>query len=634
MSPDSGEPPEEVIETAVATARGSRHLRLRYLPDSVSLFARTAGSSPAVTFVEYGMRRDTGRREKSARTMDYAELDERARSVAAVLQRRCEPGDRVAVLCPHEPGYVVAFLACLYAGVIAVPLYAPEALRSNERLRSVMGDCAPRCVLTVSAVRPSVQRLLDEMGGMGGMGGTNDVGGTDGTDGPPAHLVCVDEVSPEEAGSWRRPPMRPDDVAYLQYTSGSTGAPAGVRVTHLNLAVTNHQIRAHWPSSVIASWVPFFHDFGLVCGITNPLGAGAHSVNLSPMAFVQDPYRWLRMISDYRADWSITPSSSLVQCVRRVTGERRSELDLSSLRLLTIAAEPVYAESTEAFTSAFAAGGLSATAPSPCYGLAEATLPVSAPPVGEGMTDRSFDRDALAAGVARELPPGSPNTVRIVSCGTPSLGVSVRIRHREGLGPLPDGRVGEIWVSGPNVADGYWNRPERSAEVFEKHLVEPDGDLLPGPWLRTGDLGFLLEGRVHVVGRAKDMIIVRGRNHYPDDIEATVQAARAGREAGAAGPAGPAGNIASEGSAAAFSAGIDGEERLVVLVEAEPALLTAGEAEVEVILRDLRQEITRNHGLAAHDLVLVRRGTLPRTTSGKIRRGACREQYLRGEFDR
>ncbi|WP_436764479.1 fatty acyl-AMP ligase [Streptosporangium sp. V21-05] len=601
MSPDSGEPPEEVIETAVTTAGGSRHLRLRYLPDSVGLFARTAGSSPAVTFVEYGMRRDTGRREKSARTIGYAELDERARAVAADLQGRCEPGDRVAVLCPHEPGYVVAFLACLYAGLVAVPLYAPEALRSNERLLSVMGDCAPRCVLTVSAVRPSVQRLLDGM------------------DDPPAHLVCVDEVSSDGAGNWRRPRMRPDDVAYLQYTSGSTGAPAGVRVTHLNLAVTNHQIRAHWPSSVIASWVPFFHDFGLVCGITNPLGAGAHSVNLSPMAFVQDPYRWLRMISDYRADWSITPSSSLVQCVRRVTGERRSELDLSSLRLLTIAAEPVYAESTEAFTSAFAVGGLSATAPSPCYGLAEATLPVSAPPVGEGMTDRSFDRDALAAGVARELPPGSPNTVRIVSCGTPSLGVSVRIRHREDRGPLPDGRVGEIWVSGPNVADGYWNRPERSADVFEKHLAEPDGDLLPGPWLRTGDLGFLLEGRVHVVGRAKDMIIVRGRNHYPDDIEATVQAAR---------------DVASEGTAAAFSAEIDGEERLVVLVEAEPALLAAGGPDVEVILRDLRQEITRNHGLTAHDLVLVRRGTLPRTTSGKIRRGACRERYLRGEFDR
>ncbi|GAA3014247.1 fatty acyl-AMP ligase [Streptosporangium longisporum] len=618
MSPDPGEPSEDVIETAVGTVRGSEPLRLRYLPDSVRLFARTAGSSPAITFVEYGMRRDTGRREKSDRTMGYAELDERVRSVAAVLQRRYEPGDRVAVLCPHEPGYVVAFLACLYAGLVAVPLYAPEALRSNERLRSVMGDCAPRCVLTTSAVRSSVQRLLDEMRGTGG---TDDTGDADGV----PDLVCVDEVAADEAGNWRRPRMAPDDVAYLQYTSGSTGAPAGVRVTHLNLAVTNHQIRAHWPSSVIASWVPFFHDFGLVCGITNPLGAGAHSVNLSPMAFVQDPYRWLRMISDYRADWSVTPSSSLVQCVRRVTGERRSELDLSSLRLLTIAAEPVYAESTEAFTSAFAAGGLSPTAPTPCYGLAEATLPVSAPPVGEGMTDRCFDRDALAAGVARELPPGSPNTVRIVSCGTPSLGVSVRIRHPEDTGALPDGRVGEIWVSGPNVADGYWNRPDRSAAVFAKHLVEADGDLLPGPWLRTGDLGFLLQGRVHVVGRAKDMIIVRGRNHYPDDIEATVQAARDSASRAVAG-------TASEGSAAAFSAAIDGEERLVVLVEADPALLSAAGPEVEVILRDLRQEITRHHGLAAHDLVLVRRGTLPRTTSGKIRRGACREQYLRGEL--
>ncbi|MEV0758492.1 fatty acyl-AMP ligase [Streptosporangium sp. NPDC050280] len=600
MDPDHGASPEDVIETAVTTPRGPERLRLRYLPDSIGRFARTSGSSPAVTFVEYGMRRDTGRREKSSRTMSYAELDERARAVAAVLQRRCEPGDRVAVLCPHEPAYVVAFLACLYAGLVAVPLYAPEALRSNERLRSVMGDCEPRCVLTTSAVHPSVQRLLEGM------------------EHPPEHLVRVDEIPLADAAHWRRPDMRAEAVAYLQYTSGSTGTPSGVRVTHENMTVTNHQIRAHWPSSIVASWVPFFHDFGLVCAITNPLGAGAHSVNLSPMAFVQDPYRWLRMISDYRADWSVAPSSSLAQCVRRVAVERRGELDLGSLRLLTIAAEPVYAESTEAFISAFAAGGLAPTTPAPCYGLAEATLPVSAPPVGEGMTDRCFDRADLAAGIARECPPGSPGTVRVVSCGVPSLGVSVRIRDGEGLASLPEGRVGEIWVSGPNVADGYWNQPERSAEVFAKHLVETDGELLSGPWLRTGDLGFLFGGNLHVVGRAKDMIIIRGRNHYPDDIEATVQAVR---------------DVGSEGAAAAFSSEAEGEERLVVLVEAGPALMAAEQGDREAVLRVLRQEITRNHGLAAHDLVLVRRGSLPRTTSGKIRRGACREQYLRGEFD-
>jgi acyl-CoA synthetase (AMP-forming)/AMP-acid ligase II len=543
---------------------------------AVTELAGLDGDRPAVTFVDHRARLAGGRRGRTTVTLTYRELDERARATAAVLRRHCAAGARAAILCPHGPEYIVAFLACLNAGVVAVPLYAPELFRDHLRLRAIVADCAPETVLTTSGAAEAVRTALDlstvpDLSTAPGHGHV-----------PPVDLLLVDEVLPEEGRGWRAPDADPSEVAYLQYTSGSTGHPTGIRISHANLSAANEQITAHFPeSSTVVSWVPFFHDFGLVCGIATPLSAGSHAVHISPMTFVQDPYRWLEAISEFRADWSVAPAFSLTQCARRVSDERKAGLDLSSLKLLTIAAEPIRPEAVEAFVTAFEGCGLSPAAPTPCYGLAEATLPVTASPVGRPARAPAFDRAALAAGRVRE----SADGVRLVSCGTPSAGVLIRI----------DGdQVGEILVRGPNVA-----------------VTAEDG------WLHTGDLGFLHEDELYVTGRIKDLIIVRGRNHYPDDIEATALAVLAGAAL----------------TAAAFPAGggVDGE-RLVLVVEAERELLAGEETARKAVTESVRQEVARAHGLDVHEVLLTRRGRIPRTTSGKLRRGACRDEYLRGEF--
>ncbi|WJV44448.1 fatty acyl-AMP ligase [Streptomyces flavofungini] len=561
---------------------GPEPVALEYLADTVRRFAAERGEAPALTVLGDRRGRGGARRADTVVTLTYRELDERARAVAAEVQAACPPRARVAVLCPHDEHYVVAFLACLYAGVIAVPLYAPELFRSQTRLRSVLRDSTPGCVLTTSRVRPAVRNALSSTGWQ---------------QGPVLH---VDEVPPHRAAKWRRPPAEPDDVAYLQYTSGSTGAPAGVRVTHANLSAAAYQMRSRFmPARTAVSWVPLFHDMGLVCAIASPLSAGMHMVHLSPMGFLHRPYRWLRALSDYRADWTVTPNFGLTHCVRRVTAEEVATLDLSGLRALAIGGEPVHARSVAAFVAAFADAGLDPRAPVPCYGLAEATLSVTMTPNGTGATGGHFDRAALSAGEVRPVPDG-PGAVRLVSNGTPVPGVRVRIADPE-TGEETAGRVGEIWVSGPNRTDGYWRAPERTARVYA------DG------WLRTGDWGFRHEGGLYVVGRMDDVIIVRGRNHYPEDIEATVE---------------------SVAPVAATAIGVEGDptERLIVLMEADAAMTALPAPDRDALTERIRQTVSRQHGLAVHATVVVRKGTLPRTTSGKIQRGLCRQRYAAGAY--
>ncbi|TDD37564.1 fatty acyl-AMP ligase [Actinomadura sp. KC06] len=551
------------------------------LTDAIRRNARAYPDRPAMVFG------GGGRLREPAETLTYGRLDERARAVAAELRRRCSPGDRAVLLCAHDAGYPVAFLACLYAGVVAVPLYAPELIRSRERLLSVIGDCAPAAVLTTTQAIKYVSRALQELRHREPLALA-------------ASLIDVHAVPPAEGRAWRGPDLSGDALAYLQYTSGSTGTPTGVRITHANLAVTGHQMRVHFPDCrVTASWVPFFHDMGLICGIAWPLSSGVRSVQLSPEAFLREPHRWLQLISEHRAECSITPNFGLVHCVRRVTDEQKSTLDLSSLRTLHIAGEPVRADSVRAFADAFAACGLDPSALAPSYGLAEATLAGTAPEIGAPVAVRRFDRRALADGLVR--PAAAADTaVELVGCGVPAAGLSVRITDPDAPGrALPADRVGEIALSGPNIADGYWNLPERSAEVFA------------GGGVRTGDLGFEHDGHLYIVGRTKDVIIVRGRNHHPTDIEAT-----AGRP-----------GLTAVAFSAAGTTAVDEEERLVVLLEAGPET-----PHLSAAVQQVREDIARHHGLVVHDLLIVRRGSLPRTTSGKIRRGACRDRYLGGRL--
>ncbi|WP_455359746.1 fatty acyl-AMP ligase [Streptomyces sp. SYSU K21746] len=555
--------------------------------------ARRHPDRTAMTFIDY-----SADRAGVAHDVTYRQLHSRARAVAGTLSPVAAPGDRVAILCPHGADYVAALLGCLYTGVLAVPLYAPEAFRTDERLRLAMADCAPSVVLTTTPYRESVRQLLDDAPELG----------------QPA-VVRVDALDPALGRKVLLPVVeRPDDVAYLQYTSGSTRAPAGVEVTHRNLAVGAAQLRdglGIGEDARIAGWLPFFHDMGLLLMIAVPLINRTPVVLTAPFSFIQQPVRWLRAISEHRATHTVSPNFGLDLCADRISERAREGLDLSSLRVLVNGSEPVRAATLDRFTAEFGAYGFRHETHSPGYGLAEATLAVTlgGPKAARVLT---LDRAELARDRVRVLPDGATDGYRVVACGAPA-GQEVRIVDPVTARPGAEDAAGEVWVRGANVCAGYWNRPERTAEVFGAELPGTEGD---GPWLRTGDLGFLHGGELYLTGRLKDLIVVDGRNHYAADLELTVQEAD------------PA---VRRGHVAAFPVGLLGEngERAVVVAELERR---RDAAELDAVRTAIRSSVLARHSLDVQDVVLVRRGALPRTTSGKIRRAACRELHLAGDL--
>ncbi len=484
---------------------------------------------------------------ESAR-LTYADLDRRARAVAARLQRELgadAAGARALLLLPPGLDFVVGFLGCLYAGAVAVPAHPPRPggdrkpgrrRPGEERLAALLADARPRAVLTVAA-------------------GTRRLDGLD-LPGGPTVRVAVDEVPDGEGRGWRPPAEDPDAVAFLQYTSGSTATPRGVEVTHRNLAANQHAIERAFDQSeesVVVGWLPLYHDMGLVGTVLQPIWCGGSCVLLSPAAFLQRPRRWLEAIDRYRATTSGGPDFGYALAIRKIPPEERDGLDLSSWRVAFDGAEPVRAATLEAFAEAFAPAGFRREAFLPCYGLAEATLFVSGAPPAEA--PRVLE--VSAAGLERGRPlsaDGEP--VPLVSCGRPGAGVEVAVVDPETRARRPPATVGEIWVAGPSVAQGYFGRPEETATTFGARIAgAPGGE--ERRWLRTGDLGFLGPGgELFVTGRRKDLIIVRGRNLYPHDLERTAEAAH------------PA---VRPGGAAAFALdpplGRLGEERLALAVE-------------------------------------------------------------------
>lgn len=569
--------------------------------DLVALIRRTAataGDTPAFTFVEYAKDR-----QGIPTSLSYRQLDARARAAADAVLRHCAPGDRAAVLAPQGLDYLVGFLGCLYAGVIAVPLYAPEAYRSNERLQGILRDSAPACLLTVADSAAAVR----------------EVGRTD----PGAELpvVRLDELPRQPATpADGHPPVRPEAPAYLQYTSGSTSSPRGVVVSHENLLAAARQssVRSQLVAEdVIVSWLPYFHDLGLITGVAMPLSVGAHAVHLSPTAFVQRPHRWLELVSRYRGTWTAAPNFALDLCVRRVSAEQRAELRLDSLHTLCNGSEQVRPQSVVAFTEAFAPCGFTLNGHAPGYGLAEATLGVTTAP--DGAVIRSFDRDAVAQGTAVLCDPDGPRAWGLVGCGTPLPGLHVAIADPGTGHEVPDGTVGEIWVSGPNVAAGYWRRPQETAEVFGAVLTTGDGRPTEPLWLRTGDLGFLREKELFLTGRRKDLVIIDGRNHYPGDVEATVTDALA---------------VLEPAAVAAFAIPGDGGERLVVAVELRRRGRTRRELTRDEAVTTVRRAVSVHHGVDAAEVLFVRPGALPKTSSGKIRRQSCATAFTEDSLHR
>lgn len=526
------------------------------LPQALAEHARTRPGHPALTFVSHARDPDGTRQ-----TLTYAELDTRARTLAVALSAKFPAGSRVALLCPQSVEYAVAFLGVLYAGMTAVPLHAPDEVRRTGRLAAVLADAAPACVLTASAL--------------------------------PRDLACAPVLDVTETGASQAAPLpAPDPAApaYLQYTSGSTGTPAGAVVTHGNLTAAAEQCVAGYgcsPDTPFASWLPLFHDMGLALGLFVPLLTGAHTALMTPTAFVQRPERWLRLLDRHRAYVSGAPDFAYDLCVRRAA--TATGLDLSGVGVLINGAEPVRARTMRAFSAAFAPAGLAPHTVRPSYGLAEATVMVSCVRPDGTWRELRLDAGELEAGRVRIAEPEA-RALEAVGCGSP-VGQEVRVTDPETGRPRPAGRVGELQVRGPNVCDGY----------FRGRLpCVRDG------WLRTGDLGFLYEGEVFVLGRLKDVVIVNGANHAPADIEDTVQSALP--------------EAVPHGVAVFDATGPDGGQRLVVAVE------VTGVREPGLAPR-VRQAVADHHGVRVHDVLPVRRGALPRTTSGKIRRGACRERY-------
>jgi acyl-CoA synthetase (AMP-forming)/AMP-acid ligase II len=431
--------------------------------------------------------------------LTYRELDLRARTIAGALQARTTFGDRAILLFPSGADYVAAFFGCLYAGVIAVPAYPPESARRHhqERLLSIIDDAEPRLLLTTSALHDSLQALevLAEEAA--------------------PQLLAVDHLDTALADAWQAPALQADDIAFLQYTSGSTALPKGVQVSHGNLVANEVLIRHGFgidlnPDDVIVSWLPLYHDMGLIGGLLQPIFSGVPCVLMAPAYFLARPQRWLQAISDHGGTISGGPDFAYRLCSERVSSAALAKLDLSRWRVAYSGSEPIRQDSLQAFAEKFAGCGFSAQSFFASYGLAEATLFVSGSSRGQGIAALTLDADALARNSAE---PGTDSVQ--MSCGRSQPGHGVQIVDPQQMTVLGDNQVGEIWACGPSIAKGYWRNPQATAQTF----VEQGGQT----WLRTGDLGFVREGELFVTGRLKDLLIVRGHNLYPQDLEKTLE---------------------------------------------------------------------------------------------------------------
>jgi acyl-CoA synthetase (AMP-forming)/AMP-acid ligase II len=513
------------------------------------------------------------------------ELDRRARAGAVALRREAVAGDRILLLHPPGLEFLVAFFASLYAAMIPVPTYPPRPQQTDDRLRAIALDCKPALGLTTIDTLPRVEHLA-------------------------LRCLTLDTVRIEAADEWRMPSVQPSTIAHLQYTSGSTAMPKGVAVTHSNLLHNLEDLHRGWdhgPDSTIVSWLPAFHDMGLVYGLLTPLYARVPCVLMPPVVFIQRPVRWLQAMTRFRGTHAAAPNFAYDHCVRRVKPEDRAALDLSGWQVAVNGAEPVRPDTIDRFSTTFADCGFRRSAFAPGYGLAEATLKVTAARRGEGPAIRCFSAPALEERRVAPVPTSHEGARALVGCGAPILETRIAIVDPVTCVPSPPDAVGEIWVGGPSVAAGYWGNSEESERTFRARMA--DG---VEPFLRTGDLGFVSDGQLFVAGRLKDVIIIRGQNHYPHDIELTVE-----RSGALVRPAG----------GAAFAIERDGEEQLVVVQEMERGLKAANRG---AVIDTIRQAIAREHDLHAFDVLLLKPGAIPKTSSGKIQRAACRAAYLEG----
>ncbi|WP_416336925.1 fatty acyl-AMP ligase [Crocosphaera sp. UHCC 0190] len=576
----------------------------------------------AYTFLQNG--------ETELVNLTYQDLDLQARNIAAKMQSLGVAGERALLL--YSPGieFISAFFGCLYAGVIPVPLYPPKRNQNLSRLQSIVANAEATLALTTHDILENVEKHFVNTPDLAAL-----------------TWFTTDNYEEKLAEAWYPPEITRNSLAFLQYTSGSTGSPKGVMVSHGNL-LHNLQIIeqgfGHTSSSCGVGWLPLFHDMGLIGNILQPLYVGFPCVLMSPVDFLQKPYRWLQAISQYGATTSGGPNFAYDLCVQKVTPEQLATLDLSSWEVAFTGAEPIRAETLEAFAQKFAASGFRKEAFYPCYGMAESTLFVTGGIKSQLPVFKTVDEKALEENRVIDAPAEQGKTRTLVGCGRECLGQIVKIVDPNTLTECDKNQVGEIWVSGESVAQGYWQQPQKTQETFNTYL----SDTQASPFLRTGDLGFISDdGELFVTGRLKDVLIIRGRNHYPQDLELTAEESHLG--------------IISHRSAA-FTTEVNGKEQLIIVAEverryhnrrqqssavspeqekrmssdrcAQESVDPGFEAELseppvfETIVRSIKQAIAKHHGLQVNRVLLLRVGTIPKTSSGKIQRYACRQGFL------
>lgn len=525
----------------------------------------------------------------------YSDLHRQAVRIAVrIREEGLTEGDRALLL--YQPGldFIAGFFGCLYAGVIAVPVYPPLSARDFPRLLAVLGDATPKAILTSTDLLAIIQK--EAGAALGAI---------------PLPWIPTDGLD-AFAGDLPTPSVTADSIAFLQYTSGSTGKPKGVIVSHGNILANQAMIAAafgHSEESIVVGWLPVYHDMGLIGNVLQPLYLGARCILMSPQAFLEKPLRWLAAISKYRATTSGGPNFAYDLCVRKTTSQERAALDLSCWDLAFNGAEPVRPETLNRFAAAFACAGFSRSTFFPCYGLAEGTLLVTGGEKHELPREIRIDKRQLEENVLTTAD-AATETLELTGCGRPWHGARLRIVDPQTNVVLPDGHIGEIWIAGPNVAQGYWNKPEETAESFAAFTTAGEG-----PFLRSGDLGAMTAGELYVTGRSKDLIILRGRNLYPHDLELAVQEAHSSFR---------------PGCGAAFSIDVEGEEKLVFVQECHASV---GAELAEDLLTAIRAAVLQSFQQRCHDILIVKPHTLAKTSSGKLRRSHVRTQYLKQGFE-
>ena len=530
-------------------------------------------------------------------TTTYAELDKRARQIAARLQVNSNMGERALLLYPPGLEYIAAFFGCLYAGIIAVPAYPPRLNRPVPRIKAILTDSGAQIALTTPDIFQSMEKRFEHDPELQKL-----------------DWVTTQNLAPGIERDWKNPEVKADQTAFLQYTSGSTSTPKGVILSHENLISNLRQISTGFDvngDDVVVSWLPSYHDMGLIGSILGSIYSGVKLILIAPLDFLQRPFRWLAAMTKYEATVSGGPNFAYDFCVEKIKSEQIEMLDLTHWRLAFSGAEPVRMKTMERFEETFSSSGFRMESFYPCYGLAEGTLFVtgglaSAAPVSMSVSRLDLERDQIS-----EVSADSQDSQVLVGCGYPRLNQKIQIVDPDTQTLCKKDQIGEIWIQGKSVAQGYWERSEENSETFSARVKEgPKGD-----YLRSGDLGFIRDGELFITGRLKDLIIIRGSNHYPQDIELTVEECHEALQTAGAG---------------AFSVDISGEERLVVVQEVDRR---HRRADLDPVINTIRQAIAENHDLQVYAVVIIKPFTIPKTSSGKIQRHACKKKYLEGSLD-